>query len=179
MKEEWFLCPKCQSKTRLKIRENTELKNFPLLCPKCRQEVLISVKQFHMSIINEPRHRADNTQILWLSALYFNQEDFSMGKLLHFLSPYKKRITLMLLLLFFQVLGTLYIPTLTAGMVKQRYHFRQPGLCLEHKRSDASGRVSHSSRFRFRNLSVNLRSNRDGPGYSGRSVSQGAGLFCK
>ncbi len=40
-----------------------------------------------------------------------------MGTLLHFLSPYKKRITLMLLLLFFQVLGTLYIPTLTAGMV--------------------------------------------------------------
>lgn len=40
-----------------------------------------------------------------------------MRKLLHFLSPYKKRITLMLLLLFLQVLGTLYIPTLTAGMV--------------------------------------------------------------
>ncbi len=54
MKEEWVLCPKCQSKTRLKIRENTELKNFPLFCPKCRQEVLISVKQFHISIIKEP-----------------------------------------------------------------------------------------------------------------------------
>lgn len=40
-----------------------------------------------------------------------------MEKLLHFLSPYKKRLTLMLLLLFLQVLGTLYIPTLTAGMV--------------------------------------------------------------
>ena len=54
MKEEWVLCPQCRSKTRLKIRENTELKNFPLFCPKCRQEMLISVKQFHTSIMTEP-----------------------------------------------------------------------------------------------------------------------------
>ena len=26
----WVLCPVCRSKTRLKIRVNTELKNFPL-----------------------------------------------------------------------------------------------------------------------------------------------------
>ena len=40
-----------------------------------------------------------------------------MSKLIHFLAPYRNRIALMLLLLFFQVLGTLYIPTLTANMV--------------------------------------------------------------
>lgn len=40
-----------------------------------------------------------------------------MTKLLHFFSPYKKRVALMLLLLFIQVLGTLYIPTLTASIV--------------------------------------------------------------
>lgn len=40
-----------------------------------------------------------------------------MAKLLHFLSPYKKRVALMLLLLFGQTLGTLYIPTLTASIV--------------------------------------------------------------
>lgn len=54
MKEQWILCPQCQSKTRLKIQENTELKNLPLFCPKCREETLISVKQFHISIIKEP-----------------------------------------------------------------------------------------------------------------------------
>ena len=53
-KEEWLLCPICGNKTRLKIREDTELKNFPLFCPKCKQEVLISIKQFNMSVIKEP-----------------------------------------------------------------------------------------------------------------------------
>ena len=52
--EEWLLCPICGNKTRLKIREDTELKNFPLFCPKCKQEVLISIKQFNMSVIKEP-----------------------------------------------------------------------------------------------------------------------------
>jgi hypothetical protein len=53
-KEEWLLCPICGNKTRLKIREDTELKNFPLFYPKCKQEVLISIKQFNMSVIKEP-----------------------------------------------------------------------------------------------------------------------------
>lgn len=52
-KEEWLLCPICGNKTRLKIREDTELKNFPLFYPKCKQEVLISIKQFNMSVIKE------------------------------------------------------------------------------------------------------------------------------
>ena len=32
---EWLLCPVCNSKTRIKLRLDTELKNFPLFCPKC------------------------------------------------------------------------------------------------------------------------------------------------
>ena len=50
----WILCPICQNKTRLKIREDTELINFPLFCPKCKQEHIINVKQFNVSIIIEP-----------------------------------------------------------------------------------------------------------------------------
>lgn len=50
----WLLCPKCASKTRLQIRGDTELKNFPLYCPKCKQETLINVKQLNMSVIKEP-----------------------------------------------------------------------------------------------------------------------------
>ena len=39
-------CPVCGNKTRIKIRSDTELINFPLFCPKCKQENLINVKQF-------------------------------------------------------------------------------------------------------------------------------------
>ncbi len=52
--EKWILCPICQNKTRLKIREDTILKNFPLYCPKCKQETLINVEQLNMSVIKEP-----------------------------------------------------------------------------------------------------------------------------
>ncbi|QOX62523.1 conjugal transfer protein [Anoxybacterium hadale] len=54
MAEQWIICPVCQQKTRLKIQENTELKNFPLFCPKCKQETLIDVEKFNMTIIKEP-----------------------------------------------------------------------------------------------------------------------------
>jgi len=51
---EWIMCPVCKSKTRIRIRGDTVLENFPLYCPKCKQEKLISVKQLHMSVIREP-----------------------------------------------------------------------------------------------------------------------------
>ena len=51
---EWLLCPVCTNKTRTKIKENTILENFPLFCPKCKKETLVNVKQFNISVINEP-----------------------------------------------------------------------------------------------------------------------------
>jgi len=51
---EWILCPVCGNKTRDRIREDTELKNFPLFYPKCKQESLIDVSQFNTSVIREP-----------------------------------------------------------------------------------------------------------------------------
>lgn len=36
----WLLCPVCGNKTRLKVRQDTELINFPLYYPKCKQETL-------------------------------------------------------------------------------------------------------------------------------------------
>ena len=59
----WILCPVCGCKTRLKIREDTVLENFPLYCPKCKHETLITVRQLNISVIKEPdahRRRADN-----------------------------------------------------------------------------------------------------------------------
>ncbi len=52
--KEWLLCPLCGNKTRLKIREDTVLENFPLYCPKCKQETLINVRKMNMDVIKEP-----------------------------------------------------------------------------------------------------------------------------
>ena len=50
----WLLCPVCNNKTRIKLRADTLLENFPLFCPKCKQETLINVRQLNISIIKEP-----------------------------------------------------------------------------------------------------------------------------
>ena len=52
--EKWVLCPVCGNKTRIKIRENTVLLNFPLFCPKCRHETLIDAEQMNISESKEP-----------------------------------------------------------------------------------------------------------------------------
>lgn len=54
MKVEWVLCLVCNNKTRIKIREDKTLLNFPLFCPKCKQETLINVRHLNMSVIKEP-----------------------------------------------------------------------------------------------------------------------------
>ena len=50
----WVLCPVCGNKTRIRIREDTRLENFPLFCPKCKQETLINVKEMNILVIKEP-----------------------------------------------------------------------------------------------------------------------------
>ena len=52
--EKWLLCPVCGNKTRLKLREDTVLINYPLYCPKCKQETLIEAKNLHITVITEP-----------------------------------------------------------------------------------------------------------------------------
>ncbi|MFQ6784464.1 cysteine-rich KTR domain-containing protein [Anaerostipes caccae] len=54
MNTEWIICPICQSKTRLRIRSDTEMRHFPLYCPKCKQETLINVQQMNILVIKEP-----------------------------------------------------------------------------------------------------------------------------
>ncbi len=53
-KANWLYCPICHNKTRLKMRKDTELKNFPLYCPKCKNESLINVRQNTVTLIKEP-----------------------------------------------------------------------------------------------------------------------------
>ena len=60
-KTEWVRCPVCGNKTRLQIRADTELKNFPLYCPKCRQESLIDIKDLQVTVIKrlEAKYKTD------------------------------------------------------------------------------------------------------------------------
>ncbi|MCQ5120738.1 cysteine-rich KTR domain-containing protein [Massilicoli timonensis] len=51
-KEARILCPVCGGKKHTMIREDTELKNFPLYCPKCKQETLINVKNMKISLLD-------------------------------------------------------------------------------------------------------------------------------
>lgn len=48
---EWVYCPICKNKTRIKIRKDTELMNFPLFCPKCKQESIINVVNQKITVI--------------------------------------------------------------------------------------------------------------------------------
>lgn len=44
--EKWILCPVCNNKTRLRIREDTEIKNFPLYCPEVQAGKSYQCKKF-------------------------------------------------------------------------------------------------------------------------------------
>ena len=54
MESQWIICPICKNKTRLKIRRDTVLKNYPLFCPKCKQESLIDAEAMKVSVVKEP-----------------------------------------------------------------------------------------------------------------------------
>jgi|GEM_PF-340726 len=53
--KKWILCPACKNRTRLRMREDTELKNFPLYCPKCKQinmkKILLKMLCLAMTIV--------------------------------------------------------------------------------------------------------------------------------
>ena len=53
-KKVWLYCPICGNKTRIQLRMDTVLENFPLFCPKCKRESLIEVKNFKVTVIKEP-----------------------------------------------------------------------------------------------------------------------------
>lgn len=55
---DWIKCPVCNNKTRVQMRPDTELKNFPLFCPKCKQESLIEAKNLQVTVINDNQAQA-------------------------------------------------------------------------------------------------------------------------
>lgn len=46
----WLPCPKCESKTKIKIYEDTVLLNFPLYCTHCKKEFIVGVLKFRMVV---------------------------------------------------------------------------------------------------------------------------------
>ena len=60
----WLHCPVCGNKTRVKIRTDTELKNFPLFCPKCKHETLININRGIVKIIKEPDAKTQSQQFV-------------------------------------------------------------------------------------------------------------------
>lgn len=51
---QWILCPICRGKTRVQIRWDTVLENFPLFCPKCKRTFLISFRNSKIEYTNSP-----------------------------------------------------------------------------------------------------------------------------
>ncbi len=54
-KEQWILCPFCNNKTRIKVRPDTVLENFPLFCPKCKRGTIIRVTGQNVVAINKTK----------------------------------------------------------------------------------------------------------------------------
>ena len=46
----FVLCPICGNKTRTMLREDTELRNFPLYCPKCKKETTINAQDMKVTL---------------------------------------------------------------------------------------------------------------------------------
>lgn len=55
IRTEWVKCPICGNKTRIKMREDTVLKKFPLFCPKCKQETVIDLENFLVKVVGKTK----------------------------------------------------------------------------------------------------------------------------
>lgn len=44
-KEEWVACPLCKAPKLIKLRPDTQIKNFPAYCKRCKREVVITIER--------------------------------------------------------------------------------------------------------------------------------------
>ena len=51
MKTDWVHCPICGRKTRIKIRPDTTVRNFPLFCPICKSESIIDIEKMKITLL--------------------------------------------------------------------------------------------------------------------------------
>lgn len=81
-KEKWVLCPICNNKTRIKVRPDTVLENFPLFCPKCKQETIISVTGQNVVAVKKAAQVSrvkDEVAFVVLNGNYALQAGFSVA----------------------------------------------------------------------------------------------------
>lgn len=59
-KETWVACPLCKAPKLIKLRPDTQIKNFPAYCKRCRREVVITIeRRAHVrGVTIEPEPRA-------------------------------------------------------------------------------------------------------------------------
>ena len=56
MKEtQWIICPKCGKQTRVKVKETTIMKDFPLFCTWCKQEMIINVEKYNIEEVKNDK----------------------------------------------------------------------------------------------------------------------------
>ena len=60
METYWVNCPLCKGKTRLKLLEDTVLKNYPLFCPKCKKEVIVSAENLQITVVQPNKTEQNN-----------------------------------------------------------------------------------------------------------------------
>lgn len=53
METYWVTCPLCAGKTRVKLRPDTVLRNYPLFCPKCKKEAIIHAEHLKVTVAKE------------------------------------------------------------------------------------------------------------------------------
>lgn len=85
-----------------------------------------------------------------------------MKKLLYFLRPYKNKLLLMIGLLFIQVMGTLYIPTLTADIVNNGIVTGDLDHVWKTGRVYAADRCGYCGIFRSRDIYIHIYIHRHG-----------------
>lgn len=54
LKSYWVCCPKCNSRTKIKINYNSVLLKFPLYCSKCKEEIMVSIIKLKMVVSEKP-----------------------------------------------------------------------------------------------------------------------------
>ena len=56
--KQWIYCPICHGKTRIMVKEDTVLYNFPLFCPHCKNEADICVVKYFVQVMSGLSKRA-------------------------------------------------------------------------------------------------------------------------
>ena len=52
---QWIACPKCGEKTKVKLKENTVMKNFLLYCHRCKKEFTVDVQNFIVTVVKNDK----------------------------------------------------------------------------------------------------------------------------